>query len=358
MVDRLPLSLQTAWADLLDRAFAEDFDQTYPPTKGSFERVERRGRHYWYFRSYDEEGQLRRRYVGPDTPGIRARVERHRQSRLQAKSRSDTVQALKRTRFPHPDAAAGAVIEALARAGVFRLRGVLVGTYAYQVYAGMLGLRLPVATLHTGDVDLAQFVEISSQLDDALERPLIEVLREADSTFRTVGTFDDPSQGYAFVSERGMRVEVLVPNRGRERSRPVNLPAFHAMGRPLRFLDFLIYEPAEAVVLHGAGIPVLVPDPARYAVHKLIISVRRDVSASAKAVKDSIQAGALIELLTEDRPDDLKRVWAEAWDRGRAWQDALRKGVSRLTADQRRILEGIGLVAKPVNHGSGAGKSP
>ena len=51
----------------------------------------------------------------------------------------------------------GDVVEALWKAGFFRLRGVLVGTAAFQAYAGLLGVKLGSTALITSDVDLAQF---------------------------------------------------------------------------------------------------------------------------------------------------------------------------------------------------------
>ncbi|NHK27197.1 hypothetical protein FF098_004690 [Parvularcula flava] len=42
------------------------------------------------------------------------------------------IRALKAAGLPEPDGLTGAIIEALAAAGVFRLRGVLVGTVAFQ----------------------------------------------------------------------------------------------------------------------------------------------------------------------------------------------------------------------------------
>ena len=52
---------------------------------------------------------------------------------------------------------------------------------------------------------------------------------------------------------------------------------------PLRFLDYLIEHPAQAVLLTGSGLLVHVPDPARFAFHKLWIAKRRPVSEQAKA---------------------------------------------------------------------------
>ena len=54
-------------------------------------------------------------------------------------------------------------------------------------------------------------------------------------------------------------------------------------------------SPIRSVVLHDAGVPVLVPGPERYAVHKLIIATKRNVFFADKAKKDINQAGALIQ---------------------------------------------------------------
>jgi hypothetical protein len=49
---------------------------------------------------------------------------------------------------------------------MFRLRGVLMGTIAYQTYAAMLGVRLRGALTQTSDVDEAQFLSLSSAVQD------------------------------------------------------------------------------------------------------------------------------------------------------------------------------------------------
>lgn len=61
-----------------------------------------------------------------------------------------------------PDRFTGDGVEAIGAAGIFRLRAVLVGTVAFQTYAGHLGVRLPGASLQTGDADFAQHYSISS----------------------------------------------------------------------------------------------------------------------------------------------------------------------------------------------------
>jgi hypothetical protein len=91
--------------------------------------------------------------------------------------------------------------------------------------------------------------------------------------------------------------------------------------QPLRYLDYLIRDPVRAVLLHGAGIPVTVLRPERYAVHKLIVATqpRSADDYSAKRDKDISQAAELIEVMrVRHRHLDLAEAWIEAWKR---WPD-------------------------------------
>ena len=84
-----------------------------------------------------------------------------------------------------PDRFTGTVVEALASAGLFRLRGILVGTVAFQCYAAHLGIRLPMAAILTGDTDLAQDYAISSEIEDSIP-PIVHLLQSIDPSFRAV----------------------------------------------------------------------------------------------------------------------------------------------------------------------------
>jgi len=52
-----------------------------------------------------------------------------------------------------------------------------------------------------------------------------------------------------------------------------------------------------------------VPSPARFALHKLLVSRTRAATQQAKSGKDLDQAARLIEVLAEDRPGDLALAW-------------------------------------------------
>ena len=125
---------------------------------------------------------------------------------------------------------------------------------------------------------------------------MLDVLKEVDKTFRRAPHLVDGRRVTSHVAKGGLRVDFLTPNEGRETGKPQALPALQTDAQPLRFLDFLIHDPEPAVILHGAGIHVQVPAPARYAIHKLIVSQRRPDGA-AKRDKDLRQASALLEVL-------------------------------------------------------------
>jgi hypothetical protein len=309
----------------LDGAFATDF-----PLEGNFVSVPVKDRDYWYF---DQPGQ-KRRYVGPAAdPEIATRVADFQAIKDDTRSRRKLVSTLTREAYlPSPERLSGDVVEALASAGLFRLRGVLVGTVAFGCYAGLLGVRLPNAALQTGDADFAQDFAVSAEVLDSIP-PILDVLHAVDPSFRAIPHQSGKTASTAFVNRGGYKVEFLTSNRGSDENtgKPSLMPALGgASAEPLRFLDFLIYEPVRALVLHGSGVPVLIPAPERYAVHKIILATRRlsDVGGSMKSQKDLMQAGLLFEAMAETRrSDDLALAWIEAWNRGDAWREALARGL-------------------------------
>jgi hypothetical protein len=327
-----PLLLQTTYAELLERCAAAAFQDDFPED-GAFVSKTIEGRRYWYFQARSTQGRTQK-YVGRETDEMLARIRRHAQARDDERERRTIVSTMIRSfGLPRPTAEIGDVIGALAAAGVFRLRGVLVGTAAYQIYGAMLGSRLPGPLLQTADVDIARFKNVSVAVEDHTP-PMIEVLKNVDSTFRAVPHQMDGRRVGGYVAKGGLRVDFLTPNRGADTSKPRALPAFQTDAQPLRFLDYLIHEPEPAVVLHGAGIHVLVPSPERFAVHKLIVSRRRR-AGEAKSDKDIRQSDALLRLLLDKRPHELRAAWQEAHARGKSWRQLLFEGMSRLSASVR-----------------------
>jgi hypothetical protein len=242
------------------------------------------------------------------------------------------------------DAQTGKVLLALSKAGIFRLRGVIVGTHAFRCYPGLLGVEIPEAHAVTEDIDVAAFHSVSVALDDRLDPALVDALKQIGPFIARPGLHNQPTAWRD--QESGVLVELLTPNEGPDRDKPLELPALGAYAVPLRFLDYLIHEPTQAVVLYRSGVLINVPQPARYAIHKLIVATRRVSSAQAKARKDVEQSAALIRVLAEDRPDELEDAVVEARERGPNWREAMNKGTRRLPPDAKTALRAV--VGEPV----------
>lgn len=330
------LLMQTAYAELFERCSSAAFAESFPQA-GAFTPKTIKERRYWYFQLPASEDRIQK-YVGPETPELLEQIARHQEARDDERERRALVSTLIRSfGLPQPVAEIGDVIEALAKAGTFRLRAVLVGTTAYQTYSAMLGAKLPNPTLQTGDVDIAQFKNVSVAVEDKTP-PMLEVLKGVDKTFRAVPRVGGERHITSYAAKGGIRVDFLTPNEGPDTDDPQSLPALQTDAQPLRFLDFLIQDPQPAVLLRNAGTYVLVPAPERYAVHKLIVSRRRR-EGTAKKDKDLQQAESLLAVLAQKRPYELKSAWNEASQRGPKWRNLLSEGKALLTPPTLEIVQ-------------------
>lgn len=339
----IELVFRTMFAELAQQSLDAQFHADFP-LEGRFVTVPVKGKDYFYFDVPTSDGD-KRRYVGPaaDTE-IAARVRRHREIKDNMRERRRLVSTLIRSGgMSGPDRFAGDITKALADAGFFRLRGVLVGSVAYGCYSGVLGVRLPRAAMQTGDADLAQDFAISHEVDDSLP-PILDILQEVDQSFRAVPHQANKARVTAFANRGNYRVEFLTGNRGSDdyAGKPSPMPALGgASAENLRFLDYLIYEPVRTVLLHREGVSVNVPAPERYAVHKVIVASRRptDALGRAKREKDLLQAATLFEAMQQVRQGDvLADAYQEAWDRGPSWQEGITAGLSRIRDKGKEAL--------------------
>ncbi|HYF07227.1 MAG TPA: GSU2403 family nucleotidyltransferase fold protein [Acetobacteraceae bacterium] len=329
MGNALDPMLQTAWLDLVERAHAATPPAGQPGIH--IERI-RGGRPYLYHRAYDPAlGKQRDRYLGPATPELRERIARQEAGQQARRNRVRVVRALVAGGLPAPPAAIGRLLAALAEAGLFRLRATLIGTHAFALYGPILGVRMPGALQATLDVDVAQPPDVSLGVDDTLDAPLLDVLRRVDPGFEPVAGLDGKAWPWRFAAPSGLRLEVLASRRGAGgRGGIVKLPALLAGGQVMDFMDYLLWETVPAVVLHDAGVPVVIPAPARFAVHKLIVAARRTGPDASKARKDLDQAALMLDVLRHERGGELAAAWDEAVARGTAWEEALTTTLARL----------------------------
>ena len=156
----LPLSAQTAYAQLFEATLAFELSRSVANLRGSFARKTVKGRDYWYFQFTDLGGTLRQLYVGPDSEPVRALVGESR------RPRDEPVLWLARSAI-----ALGCmsvlgrhfrVMRRLSEYGFFRAGGVLVGTHAFLSYGNLLGVRWGEGVAHPGCGPCARWKEPDS----------------------------------------------------------------------------------------------------------------------------------------------------------------------------------------------------
>jgi hypothetical protein len=238
------------------------------------------------------------------------------------------------------DTVSGRVLKALADSGVFHLDGVLLDTHAFLVLGNLLGVHWDHAAMRTQDIDIGGTETMSVGLPD-LKADVPQALEGLEMGFVPVPPFNprDPSTSFR-VRGNPVRVDALTPERrpGKER-RTVFIPRFNVSAQPLRFLDFLISEPVRGAVVDGGGVLVNVPQPARFALHKLMVARERELTAQTKVANDLAQAAQLLEVLMDERPGDLSLAWEALERRGTGWVKRVRRALKGPTGDHEGAFE-------------------
>lgn len=338
MIRRHSAVAHAAYHDLL----AALQDEAAAEFRGAPTRVERRGRAYWYD-TYRVGSDVRKRYIGEDSPELQDRIDRLSDLKAEAadrrRNRARLIRILRAEGFMGLDPTTGSMMNALAAAGVFRLGGTIVGTHAFRLYEGVLGLRYGFDQLaQTGDIDIASFERLSLALDDAVSPPLQSVLAEFD--FAPAPSVDARKTWRWRQTKGEMLVEFLTPSFSAEEDlRP--LPALGVDAQALHHLNYLLAQPIRAAAVYRSGVLIQVPRPERFAIHKLIVADRRRGDLALKAEKDRLQAAFLIEALAKDRPDDLAEAYEDARAEGPKWRERLDRTLDRMPETRARIDEAI-----------------
>ena len=315
-------------------------DEAASEIVGSIEERHRNGRTYLYDR-FRIGIEMKSRYLGEDSPDLRDRLARAAQLKAEAKERKTRMSRLARVLRAEgmiaTDRETGSLLLAFARAGVFRLGGTLIGTGAYGLYQGELGVRFDADELaQTGDVDFASFERLSVSLGDQVEEAPGDILRAMK--FEAVpGVWDRQVWRWRQSGGEAM-VEFLTPAFGEEGVKP--LPALGVSAQALHYLNFLIAEPIPALALYRSGVLVQIPRPERFAIHKLIVaSRRRGGPDAAKARKDRAQAAFLVGVLAQDRPDDLAEAYGHALSQGPRWRERIASSLTLLPATEEILRD-------------------
>jgi hypothetical protein len=308
-------------ADLRERLEVFEAMRTAASLPGDFVTKTVKGVAYYYFQATLPSGRAQI-YIGPDSEEVR-RLIRERKSGEEGVGADEKMfrrlasQVIAGGARPVlPDMAR--VIHRLADCGVFRVGGVLVGTIAFQVLGAQLGVSWAGEARSTQDVDVASDSKIAIAVPE-LQADVPAAIESLRMGFFPVPRLsrNEPSTSYA-VRGKTLRVDLLTTAR-KGVTAPVFIRRLNAAATPLKYLDYLIEKPSIAVMVAGDPCLVRVPQPARFALHKLIVSQEREVTATDKKRKDLLQARLMIELLKEDRPGDIALAWEHLANRSANW---------------------------------------
>jgi hypothetical protein len=320
-MERIGGETMVLYADLRERLEIFESMRNIASLPGEFTTKNIKGLVYHYFQTMLPGGRTQI-YIGPDSEEVRRLIEARQSGEQDIRADEKMLQRLASQVIAGgvmpimPDMAR--IINRLADSGVFRVGGVLVGTVAYQILGPHMGIIWESGSRMTQDVDLANDGNIAIAVPD-LKADVPAAIESLQMGFFPVPRLSrkEPSTSYA-VRGRTLRVDLLTPAR-KGMTAPVFIRRLNAAATPLKYLDYLTEEPINAVMISGNPCQVKVPQPARYALHKLIVSQERDVTAADKKRKDLLQARNLIALLKEDRPGDIELAREELVKRGASW---------------------------------------
>lgn len=328
----LSLGAQTSYAELYDSAQSVELSQ-FGALRGSFHRRRLRGRDYMYFNFRDSDGRVRSAYVGPDTERVQALVQAFEQARTSERAGSLAARAAACVALgcaPIPDKHFK-IIQKIAGYGFFRHGGVLIGTHAFAVMGNLLGVRWTAGD-RTLDVDFAHAGKnISVALPTDMEISVHSAIESLEMGFLPIREFSGKTGAqYRNPVDPELRIDFCTPAVGSDQ--PVAMASLGIALEPLKFMEFSLEATTQGVAFSAGGACVVnIPDPARFAIHKLIVFGERPIAERVKSNKDVEQAAALVEWhLDVQREEAIRAAWDDALSRGPGWQRRAEQGRAEL----------------------------
>jgi hypothetical protein len=259
---------QTKYQDL--KQLARSQRRIVSGTPGTLKRRTQAGNQYWVREHIRVDGKKTDEYIGPVSSTDDETVDRLRGEIDLAKALAAGSAQLRLFGYQRIDRKPAAVLEVLFNRGLFQAGLTLVGSHAYGALLNELGINAP--GYKTQDIDLARAQPL------AIALPAGSNLQSLSASFPGAETV-------------AAEVRVLSPKTS-----------------PL--LDFLTKEPLTTAVLSpNQVIPVLVPAPERFALHKFFSSQSRRTSDRDKVRKDLEQAATITAALEEDTPGSLEAAF-------------------------------------------------
>jgi hypothetical protein len=257
-------------------------------TPGTLKQRTQSGRQYWVREHIRVDGKKDDEYIGPAAASDAAKIKRLREEIALAKALAAGSAQLRLFGYQRIDRKPAAVLEVLFNSSLFDAGLAVVGSHAYGALLNELGVLAP--GYRTQDIDLARAQPLALALADGSS--LESLLKETGLGFVPVPGMPShkPSASFKLPGSERLAVDLLVPG---TRTGEV-------------IFDFLIDEPAASIALSpNQVIPIVVPSPERFLLHKLFSSQSRAGADRDKIRKDLQQTAVLAAALEEETPGRL-----------------------------------------------------
>ncbi|CAB3781920.1 hypothetical protein LMG28614_01320 [Paraburkholderia ultramafica] len=270
----------------------------------------KRGGAAYYARQYmGPEGRRQQENLGgpKGDPEVDARVEHVLQRIDLSKDLISRIRDLSKLGFQLADNKTYATVGVLYNYGLFEAGAVLVGSHAYAVILNSLGIK--AISYETEDIDIARRHQLA--LTNIPKGGLLAMLKETGIHFVSVPSMKrgEPSTSFTEAGKSRFHVDLLVPSRDDTFS-TVPVTELNAHATALPYLAYVLANAQTGTLIsrHGA-VPVRVPEPSRFAIHKLLVS-RLRTNTLVKSQKDVRQASVLLAMLGEHRSGDIEDACA------------------------------------------------
>ena len=290
-------------------------------TPGTLKQRTQSGRKYWVREHIRADGSKVDEYLGTEAALDRARLAALRSELELAKALAAGSSKLRLFGYQRIDRKPAAVLEVFFNRGLTGAGLTLVGSHAYGVLLNELGVAAP--GYRTRDLDVARAGALAVALPE--DQTFQQLLQETGLAFVPVPGMPShkPSASFKLPGAEGLAVDLLVP--GRRVGDRVEVAELHAFAQTIPLLGFLISEAVDAVALSpNQVVPVKVPAPERFVLHKLYSSQSRRTERD-KVRKDLEQAALLAAVVEEDTPGGLRDTFRRMPAEGKP---AVRRGAA------------------------------
>ena len=335
----LPAAAQTAYAELYELVQIAETSRSPASLTGKVAYKNVKGSRYAYWAFKEIDGRKREYYLGPEGPAIAA-IEAARASGAPA---LDAVARQAAAALAHGCVVTPPkhfrIVKRLADYQFFRAGGLLVGTHAFLALGNQLGVAWGSGT-RTLDLDFAHAGpggNVAVALPADMDANAHDALTSLEYGFLpALGGSKGFASQYMSDQDSALRIDFLTVLR--RAGRDVHARNLGVALSPLKFFDYLIDRPGQAVLLDRADATLVnLPDPARYGLHKLIVAHERG-ARHPKHGKDILQALALIEWHLQRDPHGLTAAWNELAARGAGWVKRVQASLALAPAAQRELV--------------------